>query len=97
MPPLFLTEEWIESVNAQLPALPNALYRKFIAAYGLPRYDAALLTESKEVATWFEALCAKTAQYKAAADTRASSSLRLTVLLPQCCAVGQKPCGLGQK
>ena len=68
LPPLFLTEEWIESVNAQLPALPIALYRKFIAAYGLPRYDAALLTESKEVATWFEALCAKTAQYKAASN-----------------------------
>jgi len=68
LPPLFLTEEWIESVNAQLPALPNALYRKFIAAYGLPRYDAALLTESKEVATWFEALCAKTAHYKAASN-----------------------------
>jgi len=68
LPPLFLTEEWIESVNDQLPALPNALYRKFIAAYGLPRYDAALLTESKDVATWFEALCAKTAQYKAASN-----------------------------
>lgn len=68
LPPLFLTEEWIESVNTQLPALPNALYRKFISAYGLPRYDAALLSESKEVATWFEALCAKTAQYKAASN-----------------------------
>jgi aspartyl-tRNA(Asn)/glutamyl-tRNA(Gln) amidotransferase subunit B len=68
LPPVLLTEEWIESVSAQLPALPNALYRKFIADYGLPRYDAALLTESKEVATWFEALCTKTEFYKAASN-----------------------------
>ena len=68
LPHLLLTEDWIDSVNAQLPALPNALYRKFIADYGLPRYDAALLTESKEVATWFEALCAKTEHYKAASN-----------------------------
>jgi aspartyl-tRNA(Asn)/glutamyl-tRNA(Gln) amidotransferase subunit B len=68
LPPVLLTEEWIQSVSAQLPALPNALYRKFIATYGLPRYDAALLTESKEVATWFEALCTKTKFYKAASN-----------------------------
>ena len=68
LPHLLLTEEWIESVSAQLPALPNALYRKFIADYGLPRYDAALLTESKEAATWFEALCTKTEHYKSASN-----------------------------
>jgi aspartyl-tRNA(Asn)/glutamyl-tRNA(Gln) amidotransferase subunit B len=68
LPHLLLTEDWINSVNAQLPALPYALYRKFISSYGLPRYDAALLTESKEVATWFEALCTKTKYYKAASN-----------------------------
>jgi len=68
LPHLLLTEDWIDSVNAQLPALPIALYRKFIANYGLPRYDAALLTESKEAATWFEALCTKTEHYKAASN-----------------------------
>ena len=68
MPPVLLTDEWIESVNAQLPALPNALYRKFREVYGLPRYDAALLTESKEMALFFDALCSKTRHYKAASN-----------------------------
>jgi aspartyl-tRNA(Asn)/glutamyl-tRNA(Gln) amidotransferase subunit B len=68
LPPVILTEEWIEEVKAGLPALPRVLYHKFIEVYGLPRYDAALLTETKEVAGWFEALCAQTMHYKAASN-----------------------------
>jgi len=36
--------------------------------YGLPRYDAALLTETREVAGWFESLSTQTAHYKAASN-----------------------------
>ena len=68
LPPVILTEEWIEKVSAELPALPRDLYRKFIEVYGLPRYDAALLTETKEVSSWFEALCTHTIHYKAASN-----------------------------
>jgi len=48
--------------------LPRDLFRKFIEVYGLPRYDAALLTETKEVSSWFEALCTHTIHYKAASN-----------------------------
>jgi aspartyl-tRNA(Asn)/glutamyl-tRNA(Gln) amidotransferase subunit B len=38
-----------------LPELPDARERRFIAEYGLPPYDAALLTSRKDVADYFEA------------------------------------------
>jgi aspartyl-tRNA(Asn)/glutamyl-tRNA(Gln) amidotransferase subunit B len=68
LPPVFLTEEWIANVHDQLPALPRAVFQKFTTDYGLPRYDASLLTETKEVADWFESLCAHTAYFKAASN-----------------------------
>lgn len=68
LPPIVLTEDWIENLKAALPALPRALSRKFMEVYGLPRYDAAILTETREVAAWFEALCAHTKHYKSASN-----------------------------
>jgi aspartyl-tRNA(Asn)/glutamyl-tRNA(Gln) amidotransferase subunit B len=68
LPPIVLTEEWIEKVRAELPALPREVYHKLRESYGLPKYDAALLTESKEVAEWFELLCVHTTQFKAASN-----------------------------
>ncbi|MCM0041325.1 MAG: Asp-tRNA(Asn)/Glu-tRNA(Gln) amidotransferase subunit GatB [Algoriphagus sp.] len=68
LPPVILTEEWIEKVRAELPVLPRDLYRKFREVYGLPRYDAALLTETKEASSWFESLCTRTAHFKAASN-----------------------------
>lgn len=51
-----------------MPALPWELFDKYVNEYGLPEYDAQVLTDSKEVALYFEALCAKTANYKAASN-----------------------------
>ena len=68
LPPVILTEKWIEKIKAELPALPRAIYHKFREVYGLPRYDAALLTETKEAAGWFESLSAQTPHYKAASN-----------------------------
>ncbi len=52
--PLKLDEEWIESFRASLPELPAARMRRFIADYGLPEYDATILTGSKGIADYFE-------------------------------------------
>ncbi len=68
LPPIFLTEEWIANVRDQLPALPREVFQKFTTVYGLPRYDAALLTETKEVADWFESLSVHTPHFKAASN-----------------------------
>jgi aspartyl-tRNA(Asn)/glutamyl-tRNA(Gln) amidotransferase subunit B len=53
--PLQIDEKWIAEIRAALPELPHARERRFIAEYGLPTYDAELLTSRKDVADYFEA------------------------------------------
>ena len=55
--PLIISEEWLEKVKSEMPALPNELFQKFVTEYGLPEYDAQVLTETKEFAAYFEELC----------------------------------------
>ncbi|WP_026952388.1 Asp-tRNA(Asn)/Glu-tRNA(Gln) amidotransferase subunit GatB [Algoriphagus mannitolivorans] len=66
--PVVISEEWLNSIKSQMPQLPRELFQKFMEEYGLPAYDAALLTEEKEMADWFESLCSKTTNFKAASN-----------------------------
>ncbi len=66
--PVFVTEDYIESVRKNLPPLPNDLYDKYTGDLKLSDYDAAVLTESKEIALYFNELIANTKNFKAAAN-----------------------------
>jgi len=55
--PLIISNAWLEEIRLQMPSLPEELYHKFITHYGLPTYDAQVLTETKELAAYFEELC----------------------------------------
>ena len=52
--PLTINTAWIERVRQELPELPEAKRDRFIADYGLPAYDADLLTTDSELADYFE-------------------------------------------
>jgi len=54
LPPLVISREWVAQIKARLPELPEARRERFIAQYGLPIYDANLLTSSKNLADYFE-------------------------------------------
>ena len=54
LPPLVIAPEWIERVRSEMPELPRAQAARFQADHGLPAYDAALMTQSKAVGTFFE-------------------------------------------
>ena len=56
--PLKLNEEWIEGFRAGQPELPAVRTKRFVSDYGLPEYDATILTASKGMADYFE-VCAK--------------------------------------
>jgi aspartyl-tRNA(Asn)/glutamyl-tRNA(Gln) amidotransferase subunit B len=58
LPPLVVGQEWIARVKAAMPELPGAMRERFVREYGLPEYDAAVLTQSKAMATYFEAVVA---------------------------------------
>lgn len=53
--PLVIDEKWIDEIKSNLPELPEERRGRFVSAYGLPLYDAELLTSRRDVADYFEA------------------------------------------
>ncbi|MFN0050317.1 MAG: Asp-tRNA(Asn)/Glu-tRNA(Gln) amidotransferase subunit GatB [Cytophagales bacterium] len=66
--PLTISEEWLSTVQKSMPALPHELHKRFTLQYGLPEYDASVLTDNKEIALFFDDLCQKTNNYKTASN-----------------------------
>jgi aspartyl-tRNA(Asn)/glutamyl-tRNA(Gln) amidotransferase subunit B len=56
--PLEIAPEWIEEVRSSMPMLPDALCRLLQERHGLSAYDAALVTESRDKARFFEEILA---------------------------------------
>jgi aspartyl-tRNA(Asn)/glutamyl-tRNA(Gln) amidotransferase subunit B len=59
LPPLTISQDWIERIKADMPELPGAMRERFIKDYGLPEYDALILTSSQAMANYYEAVVAK--------------------------------------
>ena len=66
--PLAVSREWIERVRSTLPELPGALRERLVREHGLTDYDASVLTGSKALAGYYEAVAAAVADRKAAAN-----------------------------
>jgi aspartyl-tRNA(Asn)/glutamyl-tRNA(Gln) amidotransferase subunit B len=75
LPPLVLSGEWIEEIRSELPELPAARRARFGAQYGLPSYDAGVLTADRAIAEYYEAVVAAGADPKAAANWVMTESL----------------------
>ncbi|MCE2866033.1 MAG: Asp-tRNA(Asn)/Glu-tRNA(Gln) amidotransferase subunit GatB [Oxalobacteraceae bacterium] len=65
LPPLMIAQEWIDRVKASLPELPGAMRDRFVNDYQLSEYDAMVLTQSKAMAAYFEAVVAATGKEQA--------------------------------
>jgi aspartyl-tRNA(Asn)/glutamyl-tRNA(Gln) amidotransferase subunit B len=52
--PLKISDEWIEQIRLSMPELPDARLARFQSEFGLPAYAAALLTENRALADYFE-------------------------------------------
>ncbi|MCE6988855.1 Asp-tRNA(Asn)/Glu-tRNA(Gln) amidotransferase subunit GatB [Dyadobacter sp. CY323] len=66
--PVVVSEEWLASIKNAMPALPHELREKFVTDYGIPVYDAMVLTDTRELAEYFEKVCSITSSYKAASN-----------------------------
>ncbi|WP_341761613.1 Asp-tRNA(Asn)/Glu-tRNA(Gln) amidotransferase subunit GatB [Candidatus Tisiphia endosymbiont of Thecophora atra] len=53
--PIVLSEELIEQLDRELPELPDAKIKRYIAEYSLNTYDAEVLAADEQVAYYFEA------------------------------------------
>jgi len=66
--PITVEQSVIDEIRSGLPELPDAKRKRFVSEYGLPEYDAELLTTEKAVAEWFEQAVNAGGQPKAAAN-----------------------------
>jgi len=53
--PVVITKETIETIGKTIPELPDAKRERFAKDYGLPEYDADMLTQSRALASYYEA------------------------------------------
>mgnify|MGYP000226215588 CR=1 FL=1 len=66
--PLEITPALIDQVREELPELPDARRSRFVTDYGLPDYDAGVVTASREMADYFEAVVSGCGDAKLAAN-----------------------------
>jgi len=59
LPPLQLSDAWIDSIRTQLPELPEAKTARFITDFGLTPSDARFLTSERSLADYFASVVAK--------------------------------------
>jgi len=66
--PMIVSEEWLSEIRDSMPALPAELFKKFVEQYKLPEYDAQVLTDSPDIALYFEDVCKYAKNYKAVSN-----------------------------
>ena len=68
LPPLVIAPEWIAQVRAAMPELPRLMAERFQKDYGLPAYDASMMTQGKAFGAFFEETAKACGQPKLAAN-----------------------------
>lgn len=68
LPPIVVDDSWIEEIRKRIPELPDQKKERYIKEYGLPEYDAGVLTSSKAIASFFEGCIKYTQNIKAASN-----------------------------
>lgn len=56
IPPIRIGSDWLESLRADMPELPESRKRRFVNDFGLSDYDATILVSSKSTAEYFESM-----------------------------------------
>lgn len=52
--PMVIDRQWVKRIKESLPELPDQRKARYVSEYGLPEYDAAVITSTKELADYFE-------------------------------------------
>jgi len=58
LPPLRISQQEVDAIKAGMPELPGQLRARFESEFGLSSYDADVLTQTRELAGWYESLVA---------------------------------------
>ncbi|ERI10675.1 Asp-tRNA(Asn)/Glu-tRNA(Gln) amidotransferase subunit GatB [Aneurinibacillus aneurinilyticus] len=65
---LNISREWVEEIRSSIPELPDARKARYLSEYGLPEYDASVITMSKELSDFFDATVQTGADAKTVAN-----------------------------
>lgn len=68
IPPVLVTDDILQSLKSSLPELPETRKKRFVTEYGLSLSDAEVLTDTRAMADYFEAVCVSLGNAKAAAN-----------------------------
>ncbi|WP_299463496.1 Asp-tRNA(Asn)/Glu-tRNA(Gln) amidotransferase subunit GatB [uncultured Microscilla sp.] len=66
--PVMISDEWLQEVKQQMPALPQQLQDKLMTDFGLSAYDAEVITEEKALYAYFAQTAKLTSHYKLIAN-----------------------------
>ncbi|MBF0558217.1 MAG: Asp-tRNA(Asn)/Glu-tRNA(Gln) amidotransferase subunit GatB [Nitrospirae bacterium] len=75
--PMATAPELIAEIKAGLPELPDDKRKRFVSQFGLPEYDAELLTSEKALAAWYESAVSEGGQPKAVSNWIMGEVMRL--------------------
>ena len=76
LPPLDLESTWLDEQKRKLPELPEARRERLQSDYGIPAYDAEVLTSTRARADYFEAAAKRSKNGKATSNWMMSELLR---------------------
>lgn len=76
LPPLVVGKDWVEDVRRSLPELPREKRERLAREYGIPDYDASVLTLTREIADYFEEAARSSGNAKAASNWVMTEVLR---------------------
>ncbi len=77
VPPVLISEEWIAEIRSYQPEFQEKKAERFVKEYGIPVYDAGILTQSKHLAELFEETAKLSGQPKKTANWFMGELLRL--------------------
>ena len=66
--PIRLDHQWVEDIIARIPEMPESRVERYINEYKIPKTDALILVQTKEISDFFEAVVNHTKYYKIACN-----------------------------
>jgi aspartyl-tRNA(Asn)/glutamyl-tRNA(Gln) amidotransferase subunit B len=75
--PVVVSKDTIEGIRKTIPELPDAKRERFVKDYGLPAYDADMMTQSRALASYFEEAVKLTGQPKIVSNWMMGELMRL--------------------
>jgi aspartyl-tRNA(Asn)/glutamyl-tRNA(Gln) amidotransferase subunit B len=75
--PVIVSKESIENIGKTIPELPDVKRERFVTDYGLPEYDADMLTQSRSMAAYYEDAARHSGQPKVVSNWMMGELMRL--------------------